>query len=173
MLFDDPQDHRDFRKNICQYNNTLAFTSVGVEIDRHTVQETGPASFHIHDTLHHLMGAFIPSKDLQPSYAQLYIYDPQEATDRHFHRNPGLQKDILLDLHHILTQHHPYAPIYQQAYKIIRARSLEQHTDIHMCLHLQQGADGRRYNLPTMDEIAAIIPGDGSENVGSHRNIIL
>ncbi|KAI6138066.1 hypothetical protein BKA82DRAFT_4367593 [Pisolithus tinctorius] len=86
-LFDDPQDHRDFRKNICQYNNALAFTSVGVEVDRETVQGAGPASFCIHGNLHHLMGALMPPQNLQLSYAQLYIYDPQEATDRCLHRN--------------------------------------------------------------------------------------
>ena len=35
------------------------------------------------------------------------------------------------------------------------------------------GADARRYNLPTVEEIAAVVPGDGSENVSQHRDIIL
>ena len=42
-----------------------------------------------------------------------------------------------------------------------------------MRLHLQQGNDARRYNLPTMDEIAAIVPGDGSQDVRAHRDIVL
>ena len=42
-----------------------------------------------------------------------------------------------------------------------------------MRLHLQQGNDARRYNLPTMDEIAAIVPGDGSQNVRVDRDIVL
>jgi len=42
-----------------------------------------------------------------------------------------------------------------------------------MCLYLQQGADARHYNLPTVEEIAAVVPGDGSENVSQHRDIIL
>ena len=42
-----------------------------------------------------------------------------------------------------------------------------------MRLHLQQAADARRYNLPTVEEIAAVVPGDGSENVRAHRDIIL
>ncbi len=35
------------------------------------------------------------------------------------------------------------------------------------------GTDGRRYNLPTVDELAAIIPGDGSEPVQNDRDIVL
>ena len=142
-------------------NNSI----IPIEVDRHTVQGAGPASFHIHGTLHHLMGTLIPLDNHQPSYAQLYIYDPQEATNTHFQRNPDLQRDILLDLHQLLTEHHPYALLYQQAYEVMRAKPPEQHTDVCMCLHFQQGDDGRRYNLPTVDEIAAIVPDDGSESV--------
>jgi len=40
-------------------------------------------------------------------------------------------------------------------------------------LHLREGTDGKRYNLPTVDEIAAVIPGDGSEDVGEHRDMVL
>ena len=42
-----------------------------------------------------------------------------------------------------------------------------------MRLHLQQGNDPRRYNLPTVEEIAAIVPGDGSQDVRVDRDIVL
>ena len=42
-----------------------------------------------------------------------------------------------------------------------------------MSLHLQQGNDPRRYNLPTVEEIAAIVPGDGSQAVRVDRDIVL
>ena len=42
-----------------------------------------------------------------------------------------------------------------------------------MRIHLQQGADARRYNLPTVEEIAAIVPGDGSQATGVDRDIIV
>ena len=41
-----------------------------------------------------------------------------------------------------------------------------------MQCHLQQAADARRYNLPTVEEIAAIVSGDGSENVRVDCDII-
>ena len=72
-----------------------------------------------------------------------------------------------------LGEHHPYAPLYQQAYEIMRAKPPEEHTDVHIYLYLQQDADERRYNLPTVDEIAAIVPGDGSADVRADRDIIL
>lgn len=42
-----------------------------------------------------------------------------------------------------------------------------------MRLTFQQGTDARCYNLPTVEEVATIVPGDGSENVREHREIIL
>jgi hypothetical protein len=49
----------------------------------------------------------------------------------------------------------------------------EQHTDVRAQIHFQQGTDGRRYNLPTANEIAVIISGDGSEDVSDKCNIVL
>ena len=42
-----------------------------------------------------------------------------------------------------------------------------------MHLHLQQTTDAKRYNLPTVEEIAAIVPRDGSENVRMDWDIIV
>jgi hypothetical protein len=112
-LFDDPQDHREFKKRIHQYNNAMTFTSVGVEMGNEGIQGAGPASFRIHGALYHLMGALIPPDNHQPSFAQLYIYDPVEATDRRVQCNHQLDGAILLDLHEMLREHHPHAPLYK------------------------------------------------------------
>ena len=50
----------------------------------------------------------------------------------------------------------------------------DQHDSVvlHLCAECTQ--DLRRYNLPTADdEVAAIIPGDGSEIRSDHRDIVL
>ena len=91
-LFNDPQDRREFKKRIRQYNNAMAFASVGVEMGNEGIQGAGPASFRIHGALNHLMGALIPPKNHQPSFAQLYIYDPIEATDRWVQHNHQLDE---------------------------------------------------------------------------------
>ncbi|KAG2337894.1 hypothetical protein BDR05DRAFT_1004682, partial [Suillus weaverae] len=73
--------NRTFISKIRQYNSALAFTSVGVNIEDRALQGSGPNAFRIHGSLHHLMGSLIPPEGIQPSYAQLYIYDPEEATN--------------------------------------------------------------------------------------------
>jgi len=77
----DLYDNADFRSKIQQYNSALAFTSLEVDVDHQRVQGSGPSSFCIHGALHHLMGTLLPNEGQDASYAQLYIYDPQEATD--------------------------------------------------------------------------------------------
>jgi hypothetical protein len=40
-------------------------------------------------------------------------------------------------------------------------------------LHVEKNADNRRYNLPTANEIAAIIRGNGSDKRFDHHDIVL
>jgi hypothetical protein len=96
--------NRTFVSKIRQYNSALAFTSIGVNIDDRTLQGSGPNAFCIHGSLHHLMGSLIPPEGVQPSYAQLYIYDSEEATNIRAVRpgNEGLDRQILRDLHDMM-----------------------------------------------------------------------
>jgi hypothetical protein len=167
--------NQTFVSKICQYNSALAFTSMGVNIEDCTLQGSGPNAFRIHGSLHHLMGSLIPPEGVQPSYTQLYIYDSEEATNIRATRpgNEGLDCHILRDLHDMLYQNHPYAPLYKQAYQVMQEKAPEEQTDVRAHIHFRQGTDGRRYNVPTADEIAVIIPGDGSEEVSDKRDIVL
>ena len=44
---------------------------------------------------------------------------------------------------------------------------------LQMTLVLQQADNRQRYNLPTVDEVAAIIPGTGEEDIDYNRDIVL
>src|SRR3954466_8433160 len=50
----------EFKKNIRQYNNAFAFTSLGVKIDRSVTRGTGPYCFKISGELHHKTGGLLP-----------------------------------------------------------------------------------------------------------------
>jgi len=170
-LFHDHRDQQKFIENVRQYNSALAFTSLGVKI--HQFAAGAPASFRIHGALHHLMGSLVPPEGNSPSYAQLYIYDAQQATELWHQRNPNLRPEVLRELHDMLSRYHPYANVYKTAMQRIREMPPEQQGIMQIRLHLQPGADARRYNLPTADEIAVIVPGDGSENVQDSRDIVI
>src|SRR5580700_7621655 len=78
------------------------------------------------------------------------------------------------DLQDMLHNVNPFIPIYQQAYQVMAAKPPEEHHNLAVRLHMSDSADGRQYNLPTANEIAVVVPGNGEEeDVSSNRDIIL
>ncbi|KAJ3817348.1 hypothetical protein F5880DRAFT_1451014, partial [Lentinula raphanica] len=162
---------KEFRENIAQYNAALAFTSLGVSIDDSVNHHgRGPPVFRIHGELKHWSGSLLPKEGSAPAYAQLYILDPRSALHYRMQRNDNLKQETMEGLQTLIRAVNPYASIYQHAYEV-----LQQHPDIpnlSVSLQVMPGQDRRRYNLPTADEVAAIIPGDGTQVV-DHRDIVL
>ena len=80
----------------------------------------------------------------------------------------------MTQLQGMLNAHHPYVPLYKQAFQIMREKPADEQQDVTVTLRADRNQDMRRYNLPTADdEVAAVIPGDGSEDHSDHRDIVL
>jgi hypothetical protein len=164
---------KDFRDNIWKYNRTFAFTSLQVTED-HSVNEhrRGPPVFRIQGELHHRGGPLSPAPDRPPTYAQLYFYDPQAALEHRCQQNVGLNRDTLRILQDILLEHNKYTSIYRHAHEILK--HYDPNDDISIRLRVTPGHDRRRYNLPSADEVAVILPGlEGDDTQVSRRDIIL
>jgi hypothetical protein len=165
-------DSRHFREHIRQYNAALAFTSLGVRVDGTVNSGRGPYVFRIGGELCHLIGSLLPTQSAQPTYAQLYIYDPRTALDTRMQRNSELNPNTMAALQDMLRERHCYAPIFRHAYEVLAG-----HPDPDMVsvrLVVDKNKDQRRYNLPGrhVDEVAVILPGDGSQPVEG-RDIVL
>ncbi len=119
------------------------------------------------------MGSLLPKEEGKLSYAQLYIHDPAEALSMRNRRNPNLNPEIISQLQDLLQDVNPYVALYRHAYLIMKNKPHEEYPNIEVRLHVGDGTDGRWYNLPTVNELAAIIPGDGSEPVQNDRDIVL
>jgi hypothetical protein len=165
-------DSREFRENIRQYNAALAFTSLGVQIDESVNRRgPGPYIFRIHGELCHRSGSLLPSAGQQPSYAQLYIHDPRAALDHRMARNPKLLRRTMQKLQSLLARTHHYSAVYRHAYE-----RLELHPEVpslSLSILLDKDRDRRRYNLPTSDEVAVLLPGDGTNSGETRRDIVL
>ena len=175
-LFDGTSPHSlEFKTNIRRYNAAFAFTSLGAKIDHSVLNGTGPYSFRISGELHHQASALLPPNDHAPSYAQLYIHDPNQQLDyREANNANALSRPLMTIIQGAILQSHPYVELYKQAYQIIREKPAEEQHDVVIRLRAERNQDLRRYNLPTANnEVAAIIPGDGSEQRSDHRDIIL
>ena len=133
--------------------------------------------FQIHGELYHLQGPLDTAAGQAPRYAQLYFYDPAYATDARLRANTELDGAVLrglLDMLHDVRN--PYIRLYLTARERLQAH---QHTaepsrvilNPQMRLVLEEGADRRRENLPTSDEVAVIIPDENGDS--SFRDIVL
>ena len=77
-----------------------------------------PYVFKIQGTVYHHQGSLIPKDNDTPTYAQLYIYDPQEVLQYRYQNrhNSELRNDngILGDIQEVLYQYNPFVHIYKQ-----------------------------------------------------------
>ena len=168
-LFDsNDNDAKEFRSHICQYNMALAFTSLGVTEDRNVNRRAGWV-FRIEGELCHLIGSLRPQQDRLPSYAQLYIYDAGLALEQRMYRNDERSSSTMHSLQSMLLEYHPFTDVFKHAFKILD--HYPRNSDAHIRLRVMPGQDRRRYNLPSTDEIAIILPGDGTAS--QRRDIVL
>ncbi|PIA35515.1 hypothetical protein AQUCO_03500110v1 [Aquilegia coerulea] len=163
---------KSYRKNIRAYNASNAFTSLGVKMDDRILNGRGPKSFTIHGELCHNVGPLIPEIGKVPSYAQLYIYDSNSALDYRNKRNPQLREDVLKIIHETLLENNKLSKVYKHAYEVLKESNTDEDTNIPVWLHYKPDTDKKRYNLPTSEDIAVIMPGDGTE-IASKRDIVL
>jgi hypothetical protein len=105
----------------------------------------------------------------------MYIHDTQEALaqahQQRVARNEGTTPEIMLELQDMMHANNPYIPMYRTAHEILLALPAAQR-NVECRIHLDESADQRRYNLPQVDQIAAILPGD-AENATHGRDIIV
>jgi PIF1-like helicase/Helitron helicase-like domain at N-terminus len=165
--------HKKFRDNIRQYNAAFAFTSIAAKVNDNVLAGSGPYAFRLHGSLHHRMGALLPNDGNQPRYAQLYVLDPDDAVNARLANNPNLDPSTMNDLHDMLAANNPYINMYKHAHEILRDKPPEEQVNVAVRIVVEPNTDLRRYNAPTVKEVAAIIPGGGEESVSLHRDIIV
>ena len=165
---------KDFRKDIRRYNNALAMTSLGCKTDNSVNQGGGPYVFKIHGKLSHRSGSLLPAPNANPTYAQLYIYDPADALNyRMGHQaNSTLHHETMQQLQNMLWRKHSGVQLYRQAYE--ETHNMGPDEDCNIALRFDRSCDHRRYNLPTAasTEIAVILPGSEDQPQGD-RDIIV
>ena len=170
---DDPRCHA-FRTHFRAYNCAFAFTSVSYKKDTRIDPAMGGIQcFQICGQLFHFHGPLRPPSHETPSFAQLFFYDPAYATDIRANQYSQLDRTILLRLTEMLTDCNPFIRIYKTA----RERLATQQADFRILLNprlqlvIEAGADRRRENLPTSNEVTVIIPDEFTD--ASRRDLVL
>lgn len=162
---------RLFRRCIRRYNSCNAFTSLGCTLRPRELKGKGPPSFTIHGELRHRTGTLLPEKEDHVTYSQLYIYDPSAALSKPKKDNPMLDEEVLKIIQEVLLKNNAFVQKYKQAYDILKEVPSTEN-DVYVSLQYKSDKDKRRYNLPTIDEVSVILPGDGTIKSGV-RDIVL
>ncbi|KAF8346239.1 hypothetical protein F5887DRAFT_824229, partial [Amanita rubescens] len=79
----------------------------------------------------------------------------------------------MTELQAMIHETNPYVALYKSAHHILAETPPDQQQNVRVLLRAERTQDRRRYNLPTASEVAAVIPGDGSEEVSDHRDIVV
>lgn len=165
---------KEFIKHIRMYNSAFAFTSLGVKLDYTVNAGTGPYCFKIQGELHHHLGSLCPPNQQQPPrYAQIYIYDSTKSIDIRMQNNSAGNQQIMLILQSVLEAN-PMTARFKNAFEILQSQQNVPQPQVALRLIMSTEKDQRRYNLPTAQEVAVVMPGHGDDVDGNtYRDIIL
>ncbi|OIT01076.1 hypothetical protein A4A49_59966, partial [Nicotiana attenuata] len=162
-MTDEGAKSKHFRENIRTYNLIFSFTSMGGKVDVSVNKTKGPRTFRFSGQNYHQIGSLLPPEGSSPKFAQLYIYDTENEVENRINAisrseiNNELHAEIVNDLKQMLDDNNVLA----KSFRMVRDQFQEDRTsNVRLRLIGKRGSDGRRYNLPTVSEVAALIVGD-------------
>ena len=168
---------RMFREGLRHWNSQFAFTSISFNMDkRPTATGEGLQLFQVHGAIYHQQGPLLPPAGLDALYSQMYLYDPAFAAQARSRRAPELNPALIRSLTEMLQETCPFIRLYLLA-KERFAQISEQGQDYRIILNpqlsliVESGADMRRENLPTADEVSMILPEE--YGTAGFRDIVL
>ena len=111
LLLGNNVESREFQKNICAYNSSLAFVSLGAHLDDQFTRGGGVYTFRIHGITYHIIGPLVPNEGTEevPQFAQLYVYDTEHELQNRMQGLGGLDERTLQKLQTMMHEYNPYA----------------------------------------------------------------
>nr|XP_029148364.1 uncharacterized protein LOC112743237 [Arachis hypogaea] len=146
VVKEDKSKFHTYKKLLKCCMSCYTFTSMGAKIDRGRNNSRGPPTFILFGENYHLMGSLIPPEGSMAKFAQLYVFDTQNEVQNRIAAIRGEEnKQIHEDI----------------AFRMVRDLvAKDSNNSIKLRLLGKRRKDGRRYNLPSTDEVAALIVGD-------------
>ncbi|CAL4917033.1 unnamed protein product [Urochloa decumbens] len=172
---DGNKNSANYQQNIRSYNSMFAFTSMGGTVDKNINKGRGPYVFRVKGQNYHHVGTLLPEEGEKPRFQQLYIYDTENEIQNRLQVSRSgkcsapLDESIIKGLLTMLNENNTLV----QSFRMARDR-FEGHEYHNLTLRLlgHREQDGRKCNVPSVSEIAALIVKDPTkESYG--RDIVL
>jgi len=152
------------------YNSVLAFISFNAKVDESITRGTGPYSFRIQGELYHKIGSLCHVEGQCPQFAQLYIHDTKSDRQNRHVVMPSFDPTTLDRLLTMMYNINPYVEVLKMARDMMAIKGAP--TDLKLHFIASRTKDARRHNVPTTDEVATLMVGNGSEVV-DRRDIVV
>lgn len=131
---------------------------------RFSFPRAGPSCFKISGQVYHKFNTVAQPADhfTIPTNGQLYFYDPDEANAFRMQSYEELNPIILAHIDVALRSYYPFAEAYKMMKEIIQEQEYHMPgvSNVIMLIGMREGIDPNRYNIPRVNEVAAIMVGD-------------
>ncbi|KAK4380888.1 hypothetical protein Sango_3022100 [Sesamum angolense] len=149
LFFGSSQMCLHFKANSRTYNNAFAFTSFGVTYDKELCRnEKNIYTFRVQGLVYHFLNDLIP-KEGKGTNLQLYFHDIENEVDNRLAVSDKLKQELVLMIMKLLEVN-PYSFFFRSL------REIPELHDYKIILRADPGLDQRIYNVPTVDQVAAI-----------------
>nr|GEW01750.1 uncharacterized protein [Tanacetum cinerariifolium] len=158
----------------------FAFTWMAGKQDTTVNSGCGPFCFRIQGENNHVIGDLIPKPGETPKFEQLYIYDPPNEIQNRINvvststgnasssSTKQIDRQLTTDLKNMLDIDNPLV----KQYRLAGHRLSSGESNVKLRLIGRRHHDGRQHNLPTANEVAALIIGD-FDYMPNERDIIV
>ncbi|XP_072086331.1 uncharacterized protein [Arachis hypogaea] len=164
-----------YQKHIRAFNGIFSFTSMAGKIQYTPNKGSAPPMFVISGQNYHSIRSLMPQQSSKPKFAQLYFHDTENEVQNRIdaigqsYQHNLIDQTIVADLSNMLDSHNSLAKSFRYAKQRFAEDST---TPLQLRLIKKRNTDGRRYNLPSTSEVAALIVGDfDTENLA--RDVII
>ncbi|XP_072058243.1 uncharacterized protein [Arachis hypogaea] len=119
-----------------------------------------PLQFIVSGQNYHRIGSLVPIEGQRPKFAQLYIYDTENEVSNRIEifssrtTNNNIDQSLVLDLKDMIDQHNVLAHTFRIVRNYLNQGDI---ANIRLRLYRKRSKDARFYNLPSSNEVAALI----------------
>ena len=146
--------YRTAREMFKTYNNAFSFVSFGGGCFEMRKAFQGPPVVFCHGSVYHMSGSLFPDDPENALYAQVYLYDHNEAVRMRMQSTPfDLDEHIVSSLQTMMHRINPYVERYQDMKKMVEKNPAE---EIQCRIVVKETTDPRTYNKPKVFEPAVI-----------------
>lgn len=150
----------EFQRNIRLYNTVFSFSSIKSNYDQRLATSIhGAYCFRVFGQIHHAISN-ITVNAIQPRYGNTYLYDPDFQLDSRTTFYDSLEQVVIANIQRLILHINPLADVYSSFGSIMKEDRLR-----NLTIRLIANPTTANYCLPTTNEIAMIVPGDGSEDL--------